>query len=105
MLEKPCRNHDLWDAIRSALDVDAENRRRRAAQDELAQRFALLTPDERRVMQFVAQGKMNKTIAQELDVSLRTVELRRQSMFAKLGVDSVAELINLLFAAKGLGAN
>ncbi|MBX7168734.1 MAG: response regulator [Pirellulales bacterium] len=105
LLEKPCRNHDLWDEIRRALEADAENRRRRALQGEIARRFDSLTPEERRVMQLVAQGKMNKEMAGELDVSLRTVETRRKSMFEKLGVDSPAELVNLLFASKGIQGN
>jgi DNA-binding NarL/FixJ family response regulator len=46
-------------------------------------------------MQMIVQGKPNKTIAKQLNTSIRTIEGRRQQVFAKMGVESVAELVRL----------
>ena len=62
---------------------------------EIQARAALLTPAERLVMNLIVQGKPNKTIAKRLDLSTRTVESRRHEVFAKMGVESVAELVRL----------
>ena len=62
-------------------------------------RRASLTEREREVMQRVAAGKLNKVIADELHVSVRTVEVHRARVFAKLGVRSAAELATQIAAA------
>jgi two-component system, LuxR family, response regulator DctR len=59
-------------------------------------RLASLTEREREVMTRVAAGKLNKVIADELNVSVRTVEVHRARVFAKLGVRSAAEVATLL---------
>jgi two-component system response regulator DctR len=58
--------------------------------------LAALTPREQEVMQRVAAGKLNKVIADEMNVSMRTVEVYRARVYAKLGVRSSAELATLL---------
>jgi len=59
-------------------------------------RLASLTEREHEVMQRVAAGKLNKVIADELHVSVRTVEVHRARVYAKLGVRSAAEVATLL---------
>ena len=54
-----------------------------------------LTSREREIMGFVIAGKMNKTIADELCISIKTVEAHRARVMHKLGVDSVAALVQL----------
>lgn len=98
-LEKPCSNHDLRDAIREALARDAANRAGEETRREMRSRLAKLTADERRVLSMLVEGKPNKAIARELDVSLRTVESRRHNVFAKTGTSTVAELVKLVIAA------
>lgn len=98
LLEKSCGDHDLWEAIRGGLERHLANRENRSAVREFKQRLALLTDDERLVMEYVVAGKPNKLIAQELDVSLRTIESRRHQVFEKLEVGSVAELVRLAVA-------
>lgn len=55
----------------------------------------LLTPRELEVVRLLAQGMSNKEIGPALDVSVRTVESHRADIFARLGVDSLGELVGL----------
>ena len=99
LLEKPCEEDELWDAIRKALSKDAEGRATYERRKELHRRIEGLTPVQRNVMDLIVAGKANKVIAMELDVSIRTVEARRQEVFAKMQADSVAELVRLVIEA------
>ena len=95
VLKKPCRGQDIWDAIQDALKQDADNRRSKARRDEVEGRFNHLTPPEREVLELIVSGKSNKATAQELAVSVRTVEDRRRSIMRKLEADSFAQLVKL----------
>ncbi len=95
LLEKPCRDLELWDAVRGALAQDVANLEADQRRREVAEKLSKLTPDEHKVMLMVVAGEPNKVIARRLDVSIRTVEVRRQAIFAKTGAESVAELVRL----------
>jgi FixJ family two-component response regulator len=95
LLEKPYDEEELWDAIRRALAQDAAGRAEAQRRGDIRARAALLTPAERSVMELVVQGKPNKIIAKQLNLSTRTVESRRHEVFTKMGVESVAELVRL----------
>jgi len=99
VLEKPFREQDLWDAIRKALDRDTEFRRHSARIEDVRQRLTALTDNERQVLDLLVAGKMNKTIAKQLGVSLRTVEQRRHDLLDKMQVDSLAALVRLSIEA------
>jgi len=99
LIEKPYSDDDLWDAIRKALAHDAVRRSEHERRREIRDRAGRLTPAERRVMQMIVQGRPNKAIAGELDVSVRTVENRRREVFKKMHADSVAELVRLVIDA------
>ncbi len=91
-LEKPVARDTLLEAIRRALENDA---RQRAAREDARGRSALLellTAREREVFERIVQGKLNKQIADELGVALRTVKAYRAQLMTKLGVNSAAEL-------------
>lgn len=96
VLEKPCRGMELWDAIRSALDKDRKQRETAARFQAIEQRLASLTDAERDVLERVVAGSPNKTIAKQLDISLRTVEARRRSIMQKMEVGSLAELVEAI---------
>ncbi|WP_310387791.1 response regulator transcription factor [Roseateles sp.] len=95
-LEKPYSDNALADRLEQALAVDAAMRVEGAHAGERQARLASLTEREREVMGKVAAGKLNKVIADELHVSMRTIEVHRARVFAKLGVRSAAEVATLL---------
>ena len=92
-IQKPFDYRDAVAAVRRALERDAHDRERRARREQLAERLAALTDRERGVLQRVVEGKANKVIAAELDISVKTVEAHRAKVMEKMGVDSVAELV------------
>ena len=94
--EKPFRTQDLCDKIQEAVKLDKEKWQRRKERQNAESRIGSLTPAERQVMELVADGKTNKEIAAELDLSLRAVEDRRARMMKRLQVKSRAELLRLL---------
>lgn len=100
-LEKPYSDNALADRIEQALAVDAAMQAEGAQVAERSARLASLTEREREVMARVAAGKLNKVIADELNVSVRTVEVHRARVFAKLGVRSAAEVATLLAGKAG----
>ncbi len=93
LLEKNCSTEALWQAISDALDKDRETQSESEHVGDLRGRFDTLSEDEVRVLTRIVQGTLNKVIAKELSISLRTVESRRQRVLAKLGVLTVPELV------------
>jgi two-component system response regulator FixJ len=101
-LEKPFEKAALLDAITRAF-ARIERADVRAIEEAEAQvRVAALTPREQEVLEGLAQGFPNKTIAYDLGVSSRTVEVHRASLMAKLGVNSLSDALRIAFAA-GMG--
>jgi len=95
-VEKPFSDDALVRRVLRALDAAALRQQSRAADDELGQRLASLSEREREVMLRVAAGKLNKVIADELCVSVRTIEVHRARVYDKLSVRSAAEVASLL---------
>lgn len=95
-LEKPYSDNTLVDRIEQALAVEAASYAQDAQVLERKARLASLSEREREVMHRVAAGKLNKVIADELHIAVRTVEVHRARVFAKVGVRSAAELAGWL---------
>ena len=95
-VEKPFSNNALVDRIEEALRVSGQALQGRRLRAGRQRRLDELTDREHEVMRQVAQGLPNKTIANALEISVRTVELHRSRVFDKLGVKSAAELAHLL---------
>lgn len=95
-LEKALATDDLVAAIRQALAVDADRHRFDKIRDAFERKAAQLTGEEKRVLGFIARGKTCWAIADELDVSLRTIQFRRTSIWKKLGISSRDVLMELL---------
>lgn len=92
-IQKPFGYREVVGVIRKALVRDAEIRETRARRTQFAGRLASLTEREREVMQRVTKGRLNKMIADELGISVKTVEFHRAKVMEKMGVDSVAALV------------
>jgi two-component system response regulator DctR len=95
-LEKPYSDNTLVDRIEQALAIEAASRAHNAQAQERQARLASLSERETEVMSRVAAGKLNKVIADELHIAVRTVEVHRARVFSKLGVRSAAELAGWL---------
>jgi two-component system, LuxR family, response regulator DctR len=96
--EKPFSDNALVDRIEQALAVSAQALQQLEGNERMQQRMAELTERERDVMRLVTQGLPNKLIADQLDISVRTVEVHRARVFDKMNVKSAVELANLLQA-------
>jgi len=95
-IQKPFGYRSVVSVIRKAFERDAEIRALRTRRSVVAERLATLTEREREVMERVVQGKPNKVIASELDVSIKTVEAHRAKVMEKMAVPSLAELVQLM---------
>ncbi|MBO9686691.1 response regulator transcription factor [Roseateles chitosanitabidus] len=95
-VEKPFSDNALVDRVEQALAVSSAAIEARDSHKALDQRVGDLTEREREVMQLVVQGLPNKLIADQLNISVRTVEVHRARVFEKMNVKSAVELSNLL---------
>ena len=94
--EKPFSDNALVDRIEQALALSKERLASSAFSAGLASRLAELTEREQDVLKLVVEGLPNKLIADQLDISVRTVEVHRSRVFEKMSVKSAVELANLL---------
>ncbi len=95
-VEKPFNDNELVDKVIEALAWEAERVASDADAASLAQRLENLTLRERQVMEKVLAGKLNKIIADDLGITMRTVEVHRAHLFEKMGVKTAVELAQLL---------
>jgi two-component system, LuxR family, response regulator FixJ len=103
VLEKPFSRQDLWDSLQTAFAVEQKTQRIDAQHRELRCRLATLTSKEREVLDLIVAGIPNKVVANQLQVSVRTIESRRHQIFKKTGAGSVAELVKLIVESGDLG--
>ena len=94
--EKPFSDNALVDRIEQAITRSAAVLAAQHARQQLKSRLRELTDRERDVMGLVVEGLQNKLIADQLDISVRTVEVHRARVFDKMEVKSAVELANLL---------
>lgn len=100
-IEKPFDDVRLLERAAAAVELDEQNRQRHGLQRKVSAALALLTEREREVMQLILAGKLNKQIAEELSISMKTVEVHRSRVFEKMGVKSAVELAGMLAAPGG----
>ena len=99
-LRRPYEHREMTDAIKGALHKDADDHMHNVRARATQQRLQKLTDAERDVLKLLLEGMINKQIATQLGVSIRTVETRRSKIYKKMGVDSIAELVLLIAEAR-----
>jgi RNA polymerase sigma factor (sigma-70 family) len=99
-LEKPIDREQLLSAVREGLRREAERVRRAGEAATISRQLGRLTPREREVLDRVVAGKHNREIASELDISVRTVEVHKARVLAKMGVERVADLLRMVLNAE-----
>lgn len=95
-LEKPFDGGDLVDRVVGALDLEARRHAAATTSRALEERLASLSPREREVMEKMLEGLLNKQIADDLGIAMRTVEVHRARILEKFAVRSAVELAGRL---------
>jgi len=99
-LTKPNDDTRLLSAVDQAIDLDVAARRERAVREAIQQRLQMLTQRERRVMELVILGLLNKQIAVQLGIHEKTVKVHRMRVMRKMEVRFVANLVQLVARAR-----
>ena len=93
--EKPCTQEELLAVVRAALACASDATKRQARNYAYLKRLETLSVREHEVLTCLLEGKLNKTIAYELGVSLRMIETHRAEIMAKTETTSLSELVRL----------
>ena len=99
-IQKPFRDQELLDLINDALKLDTQQRRELLEHKEILRRLTTLTDREREVLHHVVEGKANKVIAADINLSQRTVEIHRSRVMEKMGTKSLAHLVRQIMQVK-----
>ena len=99
-IEKPFEKAVMLSAIEHGVERLKRSAANRDLADDATVRLQVLTPREREVLEGLAKGLPNKTIAYDLGISPRTVEIHRANLMTKLGVRSLSEALRIAFAAQ-----
>jgi len=94
-LEKPFNDQVMLDCVHHALERDVQGRREEGVRLEVESSYAGLTPREKEVMALVVIGNANKQIAEQLSISIKTVETHRANIMDKMGASSVSHLVRM----------
>lgn len=95
-IQKPYREQQLLEKIERALQLDKENRESLQQRQAILTHLQELTPREMDVLLLMIEGKANKVIAADLDISQRTVEIHRARVMEKLRANSLAHLVRMV---------
>ncbi len=98
-LEKPFDDDLLLAAVRAALSQDADTGKRKAELAGIIDKLAALSNRERQVLEGLVAGSANKTIAFDLGISPRTVEIYRANLMTKMAANSLSDLVRMALLA------
>jgi FixJ family two-component response regulator len=96
-LQRPFSEQYLLDRVHAAMEKDRRDRSRMAERRAAAVRFEALSAKERQVLDLILSGRTSKAMAGELGIGLKTVDFHRANIMRKVGVETVGELVCLLF--------
>ncbi|ATQ68187.1 MULTISPECIES: response regulator FixJ [Methylosinus] len=103
LLEKPFDDEALLGAVRLGLAFDSGKRAQSTQEQEIARRLTTLTGRENEVLAGLLKGQPNKIIAHELGISVRTVEVHRANVMAKMQAGSLPELVRMSLTGQAKG--
>jgi two-component system, LuxR family, response regulator FixJ len=99
-IEKPFSDETLVTAIQGAIDRYAQDFRHEDEVAAIKARLDSLSPREREVLEGLIAGHPNKTIAFDMKISARTVEVHRANLMTRMGARSVADLVRMVFVVR-----
>ena len=99
-IEKPFGDKDMLRLIGQCLELDRNNREKNQQGVAAARRLAALTGREIEVMDLIVAGKLNKQVADVLNISIKTVEVHRSRIMDKMAVRTVAELVQAVMRGR-----
>lgn len=99
-IEKPFSDDTLLAAVQEALARHANDAARRTSHDDVLARMQRLTPRESEVLDGLISGLPNKTIAYDLNISARTVEIHRANLMMKMQAGNLPELVRMVLTAR-----
>jgi len=99
-VEKPFNRQTLLEKVQRAIKDDIARRALFADREAIRARFRSLTDKEREVVGMIMDGRPNKSIATQLDITPRAVEMRRANLMKKLGVRSLVEMMRMALAVE-----
>ncbi|MEX1041671.1 MAG: response regulator [Pirellulaceae bacterium] len=99
LFQKPCNTTRLLEAIHAAVEKNQGEFESVLRRQKAEQLLEPLSEEERKVLELIFSGRTNQEIADALQLSLRTVQFRRSSIFRKMNVESKAQLFDILFQA------
>ena len=93
LFEKPVPQQELWNSIQEAIERDVQRRKAAQRAEQLQRQLAELTFKEEQVIRLMGESKGPRAIAKELDLSIRTIEVRRNQIMKKLALKSLDDLL------------
>jgi len=99
VIEKPFREHELWNAIQEAIELNEKRREVARQRHEVEQRVSQLNSKEQSLLRMIAQGETKEAMAARLGVCMRTVEIHRSHLMKKLELKAPIDLIQFALAA------
>jgi FixJ family two-component response regulator len=96
-LNKPFNDQELLDSIHRSLNLAKKNKQMREEKSHIASHLNSLTTREKQILQLLVLGKMNKVIAHELNLSIKTIELHRSNIMRKLKAPTMTALLSQLY--------
>ena len=100
-LEKPFKGQELLDLVNNAVTKHKADRKVNKKQNKTLERINSLTKREKEVLELVVTGMLNRDIALELKISVKTVEVHRASVMDKMAASSIAELVRSYIGING----
>src|SRR5271168_3637308 len=103
-IEKPFHDETLLSAIRTAMNRYAQASGRDIQAAAITAKLQTLTAREHEVLDGLVSGHPNKTIAYDLQISARTVEVHRANLMTKMGAANLSDLVRIVFLVRAAAA-